>query len=301
MAYTLSHLRALESESIHILREVVAEFQNPVMLWSMGKDSSVLLRLAQKAFHPARIPFPLLHVDTGVKFPEMYAFREEVTRKLGIRLEVHRNEAAIRDQPSMQNQSRFCDYCARNMKTEGLLQALEAGGYDAAIGGARREEERSRAKERVFSFRDEFGQWDPKNQRPELWNLYNTRVFEGESIRVFPLSNWTEADIWRYIQQDEIDIVPLYFAAERPAVRRGRVLLGAAAPGLLRDDEETEPIWCRYRTLGCMPCTGAVESTATTLEEIVAEALIATHSERENRIVDQGSDTMEDKKRDGYF
>jgi sulfate adenylyltransferase subunit 2 len=280
---------------------VVAEFENPVMLWSMGKDSSVLLRLARKAFHPGSIPFPLMHVDTGCKFPEMYEFRQRVAEQEGFRLIVESNERAMSSLPEMSNTKRYCDYCSRHLKTEGLLGAIEKHGFDAAIGGARREEERSRAKERVFSFRDDFGQWDPKTQRPELWNLYNTRIHQGESIRVFPLSNWTEADIWRYIQAENIDIVPLYFAQEREVVRRGNVLLAIADDRLRTQGEESEVLSCRYRTLGCMPCTGAVESTATSIEEIVAEALSATHSERENRIVDQGADTMEDKKRDGYF
>jgi len=301
MGYGLTHLQALESESIHIFREVAAEFENPVMLWSMGKDSSVLLRLAQKAFHPGVIPFPLMHVDTGCKFPEMYEFRSRVAEQEGFRLIVESNESALEAAPDMGNTQRFCDYCSRHLKTEGLLGGIEKHGFDAAIGGARREEERSRAKERVFSFRDEFGQWEPKSQRPELWNLYNTRIHQGESIRVFPLSNWTEADIWRYIQAEDIDIVPLYFAAQREVVRRGDLLLGLADPRLLGEGEQSETVSCRYRTLGCMPCTGAVESTASTIEEIVAEALAATHSERQNRIVDQGADTMEDKKRDGYF
>jgi len=301
MGYGLTHLQALESESIHIFREVVAEFENPVMLWSMGKDSSVLLRLAQKAFHPGPMPFPLMHVDTGCKFPEMYEFRQRVAEQEGFRLIVESNERAMAGRPEMSNTQRYCDYCSRHLKTEGLLGGIEKHGFDAAIGGARREEERSRAKERVFSFRDDFGQWDPKNQRPELWNLYNTRIHQGESIRVFPLSNWTEADIWRYIQAEEIDIVPLYFAQEREVVRRGNVLLSVADDRLRIEGEKSEVLSCRYRTLGCMPCTGAVESTAINIEGIVAEALSATHSERENRIVDQGADTMEDKKRDGYF
>ncbi|MEE2829445.1 MAG: sulfate adenylyltransferase subunit CysD [Myxococcota bacterium] len=301
MSYILSHLQAIESEAIHIFREVVAEFENPVMLWSVGKDSSVLLRLAQKAFHPGPIPFPLMHIDTGCKFPQMYDFRDSQAEDLGFRLIVEQNTEALKAAPPMNNVGRYCDFCSRNMKTEALLMALEKHGFDAAIGGARREEERSRAKERVFSFRDEFGQWDPKNQRPELWNLYNTRVHEGESIRVFPLSNWTEADIWRYIQSEEIPIVPLYFAQERPVVERNGSLLFGEDERVLRPEDEVKTEWVRWRTLGCVPCTGAVRSRATTLEEIVAEALVATHSERENRIVDQGSDTMEDKKRDGYF
>jgi sulfate adenylyltransferase subunit 2 len=301
VSYILTHLKALESEAIHIFREVVAEFENPVMLWSVGKDSSVLLRLAQKAFHPGPIPFPLMHIDTGCKFPQMYSFRDRCAEELGFRLIIESNTEALKHAPPIHKSGRYCDFCSRHMKTEALLSALRKHSFDAAIGGARREEERSRAKERIFSFRDDFGQWDPKNQRPELWNLYNSRIHDGESIRVFPLSNWTEVDIWRYIQSEEIPIVPLYFAEERPVVSRGNALLTAEDPRLLDEDDEPQQEWVRWRTLGCMPCTGAVRSRATTLEEIVAEALTATHSERENRIVDQGSDTMEDKKRDGYF
>ena len=297
---TMSHLEALEAEAIHIFREVVAEFSNPVMLWSVGKDSSVLLRLARKAFHPGPIPFPLMHVDTGCKFPEMYEFRDRIAQQLGLRLIVESNTEALRSAPPMNNVARYCDFCSRNMKTGALLAALEKHNFGAAIGGARREEERSRAKERVFSFRDEFGQWDPKNQRPELWSIYNTRIHDGESIRVFPLSNWTEADIWRYIQVEEIPIVPLYFAEEREVIERNGALL-RADERLVTDDDVVKTEWVRWRTLGCVPCTGAVRSQATTIEEIVAEALTATHSERENRIVDQGAATMEDKKKDGYF
>ena len=301
MPHTITHLQQLEAESIHIMREVAACFENPVMLWSVGKDSSVLLRLAEKAFHPGPIPFPLMHVDTGLKFPEMYEFRDRVARERGFRLIVERNDEAIACLPDFSNPAKVCNYCSRTLKTEGLLAAIERHGFDAAIGGARREEERSRAKERVFSFRDEFGAWDPKNQRPELWNLFNTRIHEGESIRVFPLSNWTEADIWQYIRQEEIEIVPLYFAAEREMVERSGVLLSAQERRLLRPGETPRRVVCRFRTLGCMTCTGAIESTATSLEEIVAEALSAKRSERETRLVDQGADSMEDKKKDGYF
>lgn len=297
----MTHLRSLESEAIHIMREVVAEFRNPVMLWSVGKDSACLLRLAQKAFAPGPIPFPLMHVDTCVKFPEMIRFRDEYAAKLGFRLIVESNTEALKSAPSMRNPGRYCEFCSKHMKTEALLAALEKHGFDAAIGGARREEERSRAKERVFSFRDDFGQWDPKSQRPELWNLYNTRVHEGESIRVFPLSNWTEANIWQYISAEDIPIVPLYYAAKRPVVRRGDAWLTAEEPRLLEEGEVAEERWVRWRTLGCMPCTGAVESHALTIEEIVAEAQAATKSERENRIVDQGKASMEDKKKEGYF
>jgi len=301
MPHTLSHLQALESESIHIIREVAAAFEKPVMLWSVGKDSSVLLRLAQKAFHPGPIPFPLMHVDTGLKFPEMYEFRERVSKEIGFRLIVEKNEKRCGNLPDFANPARVCGYCSRYLKTEGLLQALGKHAFDAAIGGARREEERSRAKERVFSFRDEFGAWDPKSQRPELWNLYNTRIHEGESIRVFPLSNWTEADIWQYIAQEEIEIVPLYFAAEREMVERSGILLSAQETRLIQPGETPQKVMCRFRTLGCMTCTGAIRSTATTLQEIVAEALTATRSERETRLVDQGAASMEDKKKDGYF
>lgn len=301
MPHSLTHLEQLESESVHIMREVAASFERPVMLWSVGKDSSVLLRLAEKAFFPGPIPFPLMHVDTSMKFPEMYEFRDRVARERGFRLIVEKNEEALCNLPDFSNPARVCGYCSRKLKTEGLLAAIEKHAFDAAIGGARREEERSRAKERVFSFRDEFGAWDPKTQRPELWNIYNTRVHDGESIRVFPLSNWTEADIWQYIRQEDIEIVPLYFAAEREMVDRGGILLSAQETRLLRPDEKPLKVMCRFRTLGCMTCTGAIRSTATTLEEIVAEALTATNSERETRLVDQGADTMEDKKKDGYF
>lgn len=301
MPHSFGHLAQLEAESIHIFREVAACFQKPVMLWSVGKDSSVLLRLAQKAFHPGPIPFPLLHVDTGLKFPEMYEFRDRVAAEQGFKLLVEKDEEAIRRLPDFSNPAKVCHYCSRTLKTEGLLAALEKHGFDAAIGGARREEERSRAKERVFSFRDEFGAWDPKRQRPELWNLYNTRVHEGESIRVFPLSNWTEADIWQYILDEKIEIVSLYFAKEREMLERGGILLSAQEERLLRPGEEPRLVMCRFRTLGCMTCTGAIESEAATLEAIVAEALAATRSERETRLVDQGADSMEDKKKDGYF
>jgi len=301
MSYVLNHLQTLESEAIHIMREVVAEFENPVMLWSVGKDSSCLLRLAQKAFHPGPIPFPLMHVDTGYKFPAMYEFRDRAAKEMGFRLIVESNHEAIAAgaHPHKLGVARCCGY----LKTQGLLDGLEKHGFDAAIGGARREEERSRAKERVFSFRDEFGAWDPKNQRPELWDLYNTRVHEGESIRVFPLSNWTEADIWQYIRSEEIPIVPLYYAAKREVVHRDGVIIPAWDRRAIREDEVPNIVEeeVRFRTLGCMPCTGAICSSAATVEEIVAEALTATRSERETRVIDHGSNTMEDKKREGYF
>jgi sulfate adenylyltransferase subunit 2 len=293
------HLRALEDESIFILREVAAEFSNPVILYSIGKDSSVLVHLVRKAFHPAPIPFPLLHIDTGYKFREMIEFRDRFVQEIGARLIVHRNEDAIASgsHPLKLGVARCCGL----LKTTALLQALEAGNFDAAIGGARRDEERSRAKERVFSFRDAFGQWDPKNQRPELWHLFNARIFEGESMRVFPLSNWTESDIWHYIRQEDIPIVPLYFAKQRLVVRRGNLLIPADDAGNLREGEVPEMVSVRFRTLGCSPCTGAVESTATTLEEIANEASAALRSERETRVIDHGSNSMEDKKKEGYF
>jgi sulfate adenylyltransferase subunit 2 len=294
-----SHLAALEDESIFILREVAAEFRNPVILYSIGKDSSVLVHLARKAFHPSPIPFPLLHIDTGYKFQEMIEFRDKFTADIGARLIVRRNEDAIADgaHPLKLGVARCCGL----LKTAALLSALEEGDFDAAIGGARRDEERSRAKERVFSFRDAFGQWDPKNQRPELWHLFNARVFEGESMRVFPLSNWTESDIWQYIRQEEIPIVPLYFAKQRLVVRRGNNLIPADDAGNLKEGEVPELMSVRFRTLGCSPCTGAVESTATTIDAIVDEAAVAIRSERETRIIDHGSNTMEDKKKEGYF
>lgn len=293
------HLKALESEAIHIMREVVAEFRHPVMLYSIGKDSSVMLHLARKAFYPGPLPFPLLHVDTGFKFHEMIEFRDRYTREIGARLIVHRNEPAIAQgmHPNKVGVARCCG----QLKTAALLQALEKYGFDAALGGARRDEEKSRAKERIFSFRDEFGQWDPKSQRPELWDIYNCRIHEGQSIRVFPLSNWTEMDIWQYIRTEGIPIVPLYFARERMMVRRGPLLIPADDAGNLREGEVPEPVMSRFRTLGCSPCTGAIESGATTLDEIVAEAAASTRSERETRIIDHGANSMEDKKKEGYF
>jgi sulfate adenylyltransferase subunit 2 len=294
-----NHLDVLEDESIFILREVAAEFRNPVILYSIGKDSSVLVHLARKAFYPAPIPFPLLHIDTGYKFQEMIEFRDQFADSIGARLIVHRNEEAIAAgaHPLKLGVARCCG----QLKTAALLEALEEHDFDAAIGGARRDEERSRAKERVFSFRDSFGQWDPKNQRPELWHLFNTRVFEGESMRVFPLSNWTESDIWHYIKREEIPIVPLYFAKEREVVRRGANLIPADDVANLKDGEEPTTMCVRFRTLGCAPCTGAVASDATTLDEIAIEADAAIRSERETRVIDHGSNTMEDKKKEGYF
>jgi sulfate adenylyltransferase subunit 2 len=297
----LDHLRALEAESIHIMREVVAEFERPVMLYSIGKDSSVLLRLAQKAFYPGPIPFPLLHVDTTYKFREMIEFRDWYVKEIGARLIVHTNEEAITDgtQPFLVGTQRCCGL----LKTKSLLDALEAGNFDAAFGGARRDEERSRAKERIFSLRDAKGQWDPKNQRPELWTLLNSRIRTGESIRVFPLSNWTELDVWQYIQAENIPIVPLYFAKEREVIVRGASLIMREQPFVpLLPGEKTQMIKCRMRSLGCSPCTGAIPSDADTVPKIIEELVATKHSERQLRIIDHDQDgSMELKKREGYF
>src|SRR6202790_3450795 len=296
----LTHLRALEAESIHILREVVAEFARPVMLYSIGKDSSVMVRLAQKAFYPGKLPFPLLHVDTTYKFREMIEFRDRFTREIGAELIVHINEGAIENGA---NPFRLgTEKCCGLLKTRSLLDALTEGGFDAAFGGARRDEEKSRAKERVYSFRDSFGQWDPKNQRPELWNLYNSRVDKGESIRVFPLSNWTETDVWLYIHAEKIPIVPLYFAKEREVVlRNGSIVLIHDAKELL-PGEKTLMLKCRMRSLGCVPCTGAIRSEADSVARIVEEMVSFRRSERENRAIDHDEEgSMELKKREGYF
>ena len=297
----LDHLRLLEAESLHIIREVVAEFERPVMLYSIGKDSSVLLRLAQKAFYPGAIPFPLLHVDTTYKFREMIEFRDQYTAQIGARLIVHTNQEAITEgtQPFLVGTQRCCGL----LKTKSLLDALEAGGFDAAFGGARRDEERSRAKERIFSLRDAKGQWDPKNQRPELWNLLNGRVRPGESIRVFPLSNWTELDVWNYIKVENIPIVPLYFAKEREVVVRGNSLLMLEQSFVpLLPGERPQLIRCRMRSLGCSPCTGAVRSEADTVPKIIEELVATKHSERQLRVIDHDQDgSMELKKREGYF
>ncbi|MGE0715949.1 MAG: sulfate adenylyltransferase subunit CysD [Alphaproteobacteria bacterium] len=296
-----SHLQRLEDESIHIIREVAAEFRNPVMLYSIGKDSSVMLHLALKAFFPGRPPFPLLHVDTTWKFREMIRFRDETARRLGMELIVHTNRDGLaRNVNPFEHGS---SYYTHVMKTEALKQALTAHGFDAAFGGARRDEEASRAKERVFSFRSTTHGWDPKNQRPELWHLYNTRIAPGESIRVFPLSNWTELDIWEYILAEDIPIVPLYFAAPRPVVERDGMLLMVDDERLpLRPDEVPEPRMVRFRTLGCYPLTAATESTAATLREIVAELAAARRSERAGRLIDHDETaSMERKKREGYF
>ena len=296
-----AHLRRLEAESIEILREAVAEAERPVMLYSIGKDSSVMLHLARKAFYPAQPPFPLLHVDTRWKFQEMYLFRDQMARDAGIELRVHINpEAIARDISPLRHGSALHTQIT---KTEGLKQALDQGRFDAVFGGARRDEEKSRAKERIFSFRNAHHVWDPKNQRPELWNLYNTRIAPGESMRVFPLSNWTELDIWQYIHQEGIPVVPLYFAQERPVVRRDGMLLMVDDNRFeLLPGESIEYRTVRFRTLGCYPLTGAVESHATTVADIVLELLTARSSERQGRLIDTDSSaSMEKKKREGYF
>ncbi len=297
--YNLSHLKQLEAESIHIIREVAAEFEKPVMLYSIGKDSSVMLHLAAKAFAPGKIPFPLLHVDTQWKFREMYRFRELIAEKYGVRIEVWVNpEGRGQVSPFSHGSEKHTQI----MKTDGLKQALGHYGFDAAFGGARRDEEKSRAKERVYSFRNEFHQWDPKNQRPELWNLYNAKINKGESIRVFPLSNWTELDIWLYLLREEIPIVPLYYAAERPVVERDGVWIMVDDERMpLEEGEKPVMKKVRFRTLGCYPLTGAVESNAETLEEIVQEMLLTTTSERQGRVIDSDKASMEEKKMDGYF
>ena len=299
-APTLTHLDALEAEAIHIMREVVAEAERPVMLYSCGKDSSVMLHLARKAFFPARPPFPLLHVDTTWKFRAMYALRDKVAAESGMDLIVHINpEAQAAGINPFEHGSRHTDL----WKTEGLKQALDKYGFDAAFGGARRDEEKSRAKERIFSFRSASHRWDPKNQRPELWDLYNARKAKGETIRVFPLSNWTELDIWQYIYREEIEIVPLYLAAPRPTVERdGMILMVDDDRFPLREGEQVVERSVRFRTMGCYPLTGAVESRAATLPELIAEMLTATTSERQGRAIDHDQPaSMERKKAEGYF
>lgn len=299
--YNLTHLKQLEAESIHIIREVAAEFDNPVMLYSVGKDSAVMMHLAMKAFHPGKPPFPLMHVDTTWKFREMIEFRDQRIADLGWDLIVHINQEGV-DMgvgPFTHGSAKHTDI----MKTEGLKQALNKHGFDAAFGGARRDEEKSRAKERVYSFRDKNHRWDPKNQRPELWNIYNGRVDKGESIRVFPLSNWTELDIWQYIYLEGIPIVPLYLAAKRPVVERDGVLIMVDDERMpIEPGEKIEEKMVRFRTLGCYPLTGAVESEAATLPEIIQEMLLATTSERQGRVIDNDSSgSMEKKKQEGYF
>ena len=297
----LTHLKKLEAESIHIFREVAAEFDNPVMLYSVGKDSAVLLHLARKAFAPGKIPFPLLHVDTNWKFKEMIAFRDQMAKDYGFELLVHQNPDGIAMDmgPFTHGSAKHTDV----MKTQGLKQALNKYGFDAAFGGARRDEEKSRAKERVYSFRDENHRWDPKSQRPELWNVYNGKVNKGESIRVFPLSNWTELDIWQYIYLESIPIVPLYLAEKRPVVERDGTLIMVDDDRMpISDDEEVQMKSVRFRTLGCYPLTGAVESTANTLPEIIQEMLLTKTSERQGRVIDHDSaGSMEKKKMEGYF
>ena len=297
----LTHLEALEAESIHIMREVVAECNRPVMLYSIGKDSAVMLHLALKAFYPAKLPFPLLHVDTRWKFRQMIEFRDQMARTYGFDLLVHVNPEGVE-----KNIGPFTHGSAIHtqiMKTEALKQALDKHGFDAAFGGARRDEEKSRAKERIFSFRDSRHRWDPKTQRPELWSLYNTRLNKGESMRVFPLSNWTELDVWQYILQEQIDIVPLYFAAERPIVTRdGQMIMVDDDRMPLQPGERPRMQRVRFRTLGCYPLTGAIRSDAATLLEIIEEMLITTTSERQGRVIDQDQGaSMEKKKQEGYF
>ncbi len=301
MAWEISHLQVLEAESIHILREVASEFQRPVMLYSIGKDSSVMLRLAQKAFHPGPIPFPLLHIDTSYKFKEMIEFRDRQAAGLGVKLLVNTNQKALDEgaNPLRLGTERCCGL----LKTQALLDGLRAGNYDAAFGGARRDEEKSRAKERVYSFRDTLGQWDPKNQRPELWDIYNSRIEPGESIRVFPLSNWTEMDVWQYIHLENIPIVPLYYAQEREVLVRGNSLILPEQTFMgPREGEKLQMVKCRMRSLGCSPCTGAIRSEADTIPKIIAELVAVRNSERENRVIDHDREgSMELKKREGYF
>jgi sulfate adenylyltransferase subunit 2 len=297
----LTHLQKLEAESIHIIREVAAEFDNPVMLYSVGKDSAVLLHLARKAFAPGKIPFPLLHVDTDWKFKEMIAFRDQMAKEHGFELLIHKNPEgmAMKINPFVHGSAKHTDI----MKTQGLKQALDQYGFDAAFGGARRDEEKSRAKERVYSFRDKNHRWDPKSQRPELWNIYNGKVNKGESIRVFPLSNWTELDIWQYIYLESIQIVPLYLSEKRPVVERDGTLIMVDDDRMpIEEGEEVQMKNVRFRTLGCYPLTGAVESEATTLPEIIQEMLLTKTSERQGRVIDHDSSgSMEKKKMEGYF
>ena len=299
--YALTHLKQLEAESIHVIREVAAEFERPVLLYSIGKDSSVLLHLARKAFYPGPLPFPLLHVDTTWKFRDMIAFRDRVAGELGLDLIVHTNEAGRKAgvTPFTYGSRKYTDV----MKTQALKEALDQHGFDACFGGARRDEEASRAKERVYSVRDGNHRWEPKSQRPELWNLYNGNIDPGEEVRVFPLSNWTELDVWQYVYLENIDIVPLYFAAERPVVERDGLLIMVDDERMpLRAGEAPQRRSVRFRTLGCYPLSGAIESTAATLPEIIQEMLVARHSERQGRLIDHdASGSMERKKREGYF
>ncbi len=300
-AHRLTHLKRLEAESIHIMREVAAEFANPVMLYSIGKDSSVMLHLAMKAFYPSKPPFPLMHVDTTWKFREMISFRDETVKRLGLKLIVYINEDGVKR--GINPFDSGSNLHTQVMKTDALKLALDKYGFDAAFGGARRDEEKSRAKERIFSFRSANHSWDPKNQRPELWHVYNARIRKGESIRVFPLSNWTELDVWQYILAENIPIVPLYFAKQRPVVARdGALIMVDDARMKLKPGEKPAMKLVRFRTLGCYPLTGAIESSAANLEEIVREMLIATTSERQGRVIDHDENaSMEKKKREGYF
>lgn len=297
---SLSHLRALEAESIHIIREVAAEFEKPCLLYSIGKDSSVLLRLAQKAFYPGKIPFPLVHIDTTYEYPEMIQFRDWYAREIGAELIVYTNEKAVAAgaNPYDLGTSKCCNL----LRTRALVEGLKSYGFDAALGGARRDEEKSRAKERVFSLRDPHGQWDPKNQRPELWNLYNGLINKGESVRVFPLSNWTEFDVWQYIHEDRIPIVPLYFAKPRQVAVRGNTVIPLESNVKLLPDEKPQTVMCRMRSLGCTPCSGAIRSEADTIPKIIDELKEFRRSERENRVIDHDQEgSMELKKREGYF
>jgi sulfate adenylyltransferase subunit 2 len=299
-SYQLTHLKQLEAESIHIIREVAAEFENPVMLYSIGKDSSVMVHLAMKAFYPAKPPFPLMHINTTWKFQEMYKFRDEYTKsELGLEVISHVNhEGLALNLDPIEHSGQHTEV----MKTDGLKQALDKHQFDAAFGGARRDEEKSRSKERVFSFRNKTHGWDPKNQRPELWNVYNARINKGESIRVFPISNWTELDVWQYIHIEKIPIVPLYFAAKRPIVWRDGVMVMVDDERLkLKEGEVPEERMVRFRTLGCYPLTGAVDSTADTLPKIIQEMLLTTTSERKDRVIDKDPDGMQEKKEKGYF
>jgi sulfate adenylyltransferase subunit 2 len=297
----LTHLKLLEAESLQIIREVASEFERPVMLYSIGKDSAVLVRLAIKAFHPMKVPFPLMHIDTTWKFQDMIKFRDEFTRANNLDLIVHTNQEGVAAgiNPFDHGSDKYTDI----MKTQALKQALSKYAFDAAFGGARRDEEKSRAKERVFSFRDKFHQWDPKNQRPELWNLYNTKINRGESIRVFPLSNWTELDVWQYVYLENIPVVPLYFAKPRPVVRRENALIMVDDDRMrLNPGEKPELRTVRFRTLGCYPLSGAVESEAATLPAVIQEMLLTRHSERQGRLIDHDQEaSMEKKKREGYF
>lgn len=299
-SYNINYLEELEAEAIHIIRETAAAFENPVMLYSVGKDSSCLLKLAEKAFYPGKIPFPLLHIDTGFKFKEMIAFRDYYTSKIGANLIVHKNEEP--KAKALKGEEAHTDNYIYLKKTKPLLEAIKKYKFDGAIGGARREEEKSRAKERIFSVRNEFAAWDPKNQRPELWHLYNHRLKDKETMRVFPLSNWTETDIWMYIKKENIEIVPLYYSQEREVLERNGVYVRVDEYNRPRPNEKIEKLMCRYRTLGCSPSTGAVPSSAKDLDEIINEVVLAQKSERETRAIDHGAEaSMEEKKKEGYF